>query len=32
LVERLSPWGKARVEDILKASDVGTTSRLHVGP
>jgi hypothetical protein len=31
LVERLSPWGKARVEDILKARDVGTASRSRVG-
>jgi hypothetical protein len=29
LVERLSPWGKARVEDILKTRDVSLTSRVH---
>jgi hypothetical protein len=29
LVDRLSPWGKARVEDILKAQDVSIAARVH---
>jgi hypothetical protein len=29
LVDRVSPWGKARVEDILKARDVSLAARVH---
>jgi hypothetical protein len=29
LADRLSPWGKARVEDFLKAQDVSIAARVH---